>query len=83
MTKEVEKIKKRKTKIETLLPLNTGPKTKTLVLDLDETLIFTSFKKKKRYDFSLEVEVKGYMEKVYVTKRFGLDIFLFEMSQLY
>jgi TFIIF-interacting CTD phosphatase-like protein len=23
------------------------------------------------------------MEKIYVTKRFGLDIFLFEMSQLF
>lgn len=83
MTKEVEKIKRRKLKIETLLPMNNKPKLKTLVLDLDETLIYTTFKKRKSYDFSLEIDVKGQMEKVYVTKRFGLDIFLFEMSQLF
>lgn len=79
----MEKIKRKKAKVDTLLPPSNKPKLKTLVLDLDETLIFTSFKKRKRYDFSVEVEVKGEMQKVYVTKRFGLDIFLFEMSQLY
>lgn len=83
MTKEVEKIKRKKSKTISLLPINSNPKLRTLVLDLDETLIYTSFKKRKQYDFSMEVNVKGQMEKVYVTKRFGLDIFLFEMSQLF
>lgn len=83
MTKEVEKIKKRKSKIQPLIPPNTNHKVKTLVLDLDETLIHTSFKKTKNYDFTLQIQVKDQLEKVYVTKRFGLDIFLFEMSQLY
>lgn len=83
MTKEVERIKKKRPKVEMLLPPSCTPRLKTLVLDLDETLIYTSFKKGKHYDFSTEVEVNGKLEKIYVTKRFGLDIFLFEMSQLY
>ena len=55
------KIKKRKSKIEPLLPPSSNPRLKTLVLDLDETLIFTSFKRRKNYDFSAEVEVNGKM----------------------
>ena len=66
-----------------MIPLNSNSKVRTLVLDLDETLIHTSFKKTKNYDFTLQILVKDQLEKVYVTKRFGLDIFLFEMSQLY
>lgn len=55
ITKEVAKIKKKKSTGGAWLPINSNPKLRTLVLDLDETLIYTSFKKKKRYDFSLDV----------------------------
>ena len=38
-----------------LLPPLAHPKLKTLVLDMDETLISASFKKTKVYDFSTNV----------------------------
>lgn len=54
-----------------------------LVLDLDETLIHTTFNKPEKYDFETEITFNGKSTKVYSVKRFGLDAFLFEMSQLY
>lgn len=54
-----------------------------LVLDLDETLIHTTFNKPSNYDFETEITFNGKTTKVYSVKRFGLDAFLFEMSQLY
>jgi hypothetical protein len=61
ITKEVEKLKRKKNKVDPLLPPPLCPKTKTLVLDLDETLIHSSFKKTKNYDFTVQIEVKGEM----------------------
>lgn len=66
-----------------MIPPAPSSKTKTLVLDLDETLLHSSFKKTKNYDFAIEIDIKGSLEKIYITKRFGLDIFLFEMSQIF
>lgn len=83
MTKEVQRIKNYKTKYISVLPEPKQKDSKTLVIDLDQTLIHTSFKKTKYYDYLIEVQVKGQPEMAYVTKRFGLDNLLFEMSQIY
>ena len=55
----------------------------TLVLDLDETLIYSEFgKKPKFYDFRAEIPIRGDTPAiVYVTKRYGLDLFLYTLSQ--
>ena len=54
-----------------------------LVLDLDETLIHTSFNKPPKFDFESEVLFNGKNTKIYTVKRFGLEAFLFEMSRIY
>jgi TFIIF-interacting CTD phosphatase-like protein len=56
---------------------------KVLVLDLDETLVFSSFNKPNKYDCESEVLFNGRPTKIYTVKRFGLDSFLFEMSKLF
>lgn len=56
---------------------------KTLVLDLDETLIHSSFKPVASADFVIEVEVERKIHKVFVVKRPGLIPFLYEMSQMF
>lgn len=56
---------------------------KTLVLDLDETLIHSSFKPVASADFVIEVEVERKIHKVYVVKRPGLIPFLYQMSQAF
>ena len=72
-------MRKKKSKKISLLPEleNEKDNMKTLVLDLEETLIFSTFKKPPMYDFCLDIEMKGIMKTLYVTKRFGLDSFLF------
>jgi len=52
-------LKRRRTKVQPLLPPPSSPSTKTLVLDLDETLIHSSFKKPKHYDFIIDIDVRG------------------------
>ena len=49
---------------------------KTLVLDLDETLVHSSFKPIPNPDHVLEVEVDGELTEVFVLKRPGMDAFL-------
>ena len=49
---------------------------KTLVLDLDETLVHSSFEYLPDADLTLPVEVQGITQEVYVRKRPGLDDFL-------
>lgn len=56
---------------------------KTLILDLDETLIHSSFKPVPHADFVIEVEVERKMHKIYVCKRPGLIPFLFQVMQLF
>jgi len=60
-----------------LAPLSsdTGSK-KTLVLDLDETLVHSSFKPIPNPDFIIPVEIEDQVYKVYVLKRPGVDQFL-------
>jgi len=51
---------------------------KTIVLDLDETLIHSSFKPLETYSFSLDITLNNKPTKVFVLKRPGLDEFLQE-----
>jgi len=52
------------------------PKKKTLVLDLDETLVHSSFKPIPDPDFVMSIELENVIHKVYVRKRPGVDNFL-------
>ena len=54
---------------------------KTLVLDLDETLVHSSFKPTRHYDFIINVEIEGRMTTVYVLKRPYVDRFLQAVSR--
>ncbi|KAI9321137.1 HAD-like domain-containing protein, partial [Zopfochytrium polystomum] len=49
---------------------------KCLVLDLDETLVHSSFKPVSNADFVIPVEIEGTVHNVYVLKRPGVDTFL-------
>lgn len=51
-------MKKMKLKKEAILP-PAEPGVKTLVLDLDETLVHSTFKKCKNYDFAIEMNLNG------------------------
>ena len=57
---------------------------KTLILDLDETLVhsaFTPFSRKS--DFILNINIEGENKTLYVLKRPHVDKFLYELSLLY
>ena len=56
---------------------------KTLVLDLDETLVHSSFKPIPNPDHVLEVEVDGELTEVFVLKRPGMDAFLAAVARWY
>ena len=56
---------------------------KTLVLDLDETLVHSSFKPPSEPSIILPVEIDGKKFKVYVLVRPGAKEFLVEMQQFY
>ena len=56
-------------------------KRKTLVLDLDETLVHSSFKPIPDPSFVLEIELEGVRHKVFVRKRPGVDYFLKYVAQ--
>ncbi|XBW35999.1 hypothetical protein QEN19_001574 [Hanseniaspora menglaensis] len=56
---------------------------KCLVLDLDETLVHSSFKYVKAADFVIPVEIDGIVHSVYVLKRPGCDEFLREVAKWY
>lgn len=56
-------------------------KLKTLVLDLDETLVHSSFTQVPDPDFTIEIELDGAVHKVYVRKRPGVDEFLREVGK--
>jgi len=60
--------------LPTLLPEEA--KKKTLVLDLDETLVHSSFKPIPDPDFVMSIELENVIHKVYVRKRPGVDNFL-------
>jgi RNA polymerase II subunit A small phosphatase-like protein len=54
---------------------------KTLVLDLDETLVHSSFTYIPDADFVIEIELDGAVYKVYVRKRPGVDEFMREVGK--
>ncbi|KAF4027415.1 NLI interacting factor-like phosphatase domain-containing protein [Phytophthora infestans] len=56
---------------------------KCLVLDLDETLVHSSFRPTNNYDFIIPVEIDGSTHLVYVCKRPGAEEFLIEMAKYY
>ena len=56
---------------------------KTLVLDLDETLVHSSFQPVAGWDLVLPVEIEGQIWYVYVLKRPGVDLFLKKMAIYY
>eukprot|EP00164_Ancoracysta_twista_P008968 GFYU01013127.1.p1 GENE.GFYU01013127.1~~GFYU01013127.1.p1 ORF type:complete len:236 (-),score=41.12 GFYU01013127.1:385-1092(-) len=49
---------------------------KCLVLDLDETLVHSSFKPVPKADYIIPVEIEGHTHSVYVLKRPGCEYFL-------
>lgn len=65
-----------------LPPLSVAGK-KTLVLDLDETLVHSSFKPIPDPHFIVPVEIEEQVHKVYVLKRPGVDNFLAAVGEKY
>jgi len=66
-----------------IIPPATEMNKKCLVLDLDETLVHSSFKPTVNPDYIIPVEIDGHIHRVYVCKRPGVDEFLLEMGKLY
>lgn len=56
---------------------------KCMVIDLDETLVHSSFKPINNADFVVPVEIDGTVHQVYVLKRPYVDEFLQRMGELY
>ncbi|KAG0173579.1 hypothetical protein DFQ28_007533 [Apophysomyces sp. BC1034] len=56
---------------------------KCLVLDLDETLVHSSFKMVPQADFVVPVEIDGQIHDVFVLKRPGVDAFMKRMGEIY
>ncbi|KAF7722931.1 hypothetical protein EC973_002563 [Apophysomyces ossiformis] len=56
---------------------------KCLVLDLDETLVHSSFKSIPNADFVVPVEIDNQFHDVYVLKRPGVDEFMRKMGERY
>lgn len=56
---------------------------KCLILDLDETLVHSSFKYLRTADFVIPVEIDNQVHHVYVIKRPGVDEFLDRVGQWY
>jgi len=57
-------------------PISEDVDRKTLVLDLDETLVHSSFKPITNADFIIPVEIEDTIHHVYVVKRPGVDQFM-------
>eukprot|EP01087_Luapelamoeba_hula_P020524 TRINITY_DN7011_c0_g1_i1.p1 TRINITY_DN7011_c0_g1~~TRINITY_DN7011_c0_g1_i1.p1 ORF type:complete len:264 (+),score=38.03 TRINITY_DN7011_c0_g1_i1:190-981(+) len=64
-----------------LIPEDFGKK--CLVLDLDETLVHSSFKPISNADFIVPVEIEDQVYQVYVAKRPGVDKFMKRVGELY
>ncbi|KAA1116494.1 hypothetical protein PGT21_015928 [Puccinia graminis f. sp. tritici] len=56
---------------------------KCLVLDLDETLVHSSFKVIPQSDFVVPVEIENSVHNVHVIKRPGVDEFMRKMGEIY
>ncbi|KAF3081171.1 hypothetical protein TWF569_004481 [Orbilia oligospora] len=65
-----------------IAPEHTGKK--CLVLDLDETLVHSSFRQLlQQPDFTIPVEIEGSYHNIYVIKRPGVDQFMKRVGELY
>ena len=56
---------------------------KTLVLDLDETLVHSQFNKVDRPDYTIPVDIEGRIQHIFVMKRPGAEYFLQQMAQYF
>lgn len=56
---------------------------KCLILDLDETLVHSSFRHIQQADFVIPVQIDFQLHNVYVIKRPGVDEFMRRMGELY
>jgi RNA polymerase II subunit A small phosphatase-like protein len=56
---------------------------KCLVIDLDETLVHSSFKPVVGADFIIPIEIEGQIHQVYVLKRPHVDAFLKRIGELF
>ena len=56
---------------------------KCLLLDLDETLVHSSFKPIPNPDFIIHVEIDRVDHEIYTLKRPGVDEFLYKVSKYY
>jgi len=71
-------------KLSLLPPLRPADQGKIcLVIDLDETLVHSSFKPVSNPDFVVPVEIEGSVHQVYVLKRPYVDEFLEHVGKLY
>jgi len=71
-------------RVKLLAPLHPDDKgKKCLVLDLDETLVHSSFRAVPGADFVIPVQIEDVVHFVYVAKRPGVDKFLVEMAKYY
>ncbi|KAL5998807.1 hypothetical protein ACLOJK_009755 [Asimina triloba] len=71
-------------KVRPLLPPSTSPTKKTVILDLDNTLIYTTSVQppRNRYDFQVKYTSELGLEKTcYVVKRPGVDLLLQKISK--
>eukprot|EP00347_Sterkiella_histriomuscorum_P023562 403334165 len=56
---------------------------KTLMLDLDETLVHSQFKQVKKADYTIPVDIEGRLCNIFVLKRPGVEYFLQQLSKYY
>ena len=56
---------------------------KTLVLDLDETLVHSQFREIPKPDYIIPVDIEGRTQEIYVMKRPGAEYFIQQMAQYY
>lgn len=66
-----------------LSPRSAQQQKKCLVLDLDETLVHSSFKPINDADFIMTIELENVLHRVYVRKRPGVDHFLAVVGELF
>jgi RNA polymerase II subunit A small phosphatase-like protein len=66
-----------------LKPTQERGRKKTLILDLDETLIHTFFEKRTDSDIQLDIEIEGEVYRIYIFLRPGVVSFLSRMSKIY
>jgi RNA polymerase II subunit A small phosphatase-like protein len=66
-----------------LLPPSKSPGKKTLVLDLDETLVHSSFVQEPQSKFAISLSIEGRPVRIYVNIRPGVPQFLERVADLY